>query len=316
MPYIAKKSGTEERVHVSEAEKGTFYKCIICGNDMFLKKGDIKAPHFAHRKNGENYSICTDSWSYDHSQWRYQFQNRFSKQFQEIVLENSASQRRIADIFVQNIVIELQHNLISYKEFCERNEYFSDFGFKVIWVFDMSEEFSQNLIKKEQEEGKYRLSECSKSKLLRRLTTKSDIYQIYFADNEDNIFRLSNSYKEFEVVYSDSKRVFKIDDFVRTAENSPESLLYVPKSVPQPLSSLWSNNLKSVVVTNTETGQDFYIKTDEKGQFQTYNNKKDGLIVGKYTTLKDGEIKYSAKEYIIKDQQKPVWTLKLAKHRQ
>lgn len=43
-------------------------------------------------------------------------------------------------------VIEFQHSSITAEEFNERNRFYLDYGNKVIWIFDFSDEFESNQI--------------------------------------------------------------------------------------------------------------------------------------------------------------------------
>jgi len=49
--------GTKYLVDPASALRRTIYECPDCKRDVFVKKGKIKIPHFAHRKDKDNY--CT-----------------------------------------------------------------------------------------------------------------------------------------------------------------------------------------------------------------------------------------------------------------
>lgn len=50
------------RVHAFDAEKGQEYCCPVCGNQVFLRQGEVNSWHFAH------VTSCMDDWKYDMSE--------------------------------------------------------------------------------------------------------------------------------------------------------------------------------------------------------------------------------------------------------
>lgn len=119
----------------------TPYFCPICGEKLVLKKGEVRIPHFAHPPH----SSCSDSWHYDMSDWHREWQERFPRESQEVVMTANGEKHR-ADVFVKNIVIEFQHSPLSCDEFEERNAFYIGLGYKVIWLFDLTEIFHDDSI--------------------------------------------------------------------------------------------------------------------------------------------------------------------------
>ena len=78
-----------ERVHIDDAIRGKEYFCPTCGEELCLKKGNIKAHHFSHI----NTSNC-DEWHYDMSEWDSLWQNQFPVENQEIVFEVNGKKHR------------------------------------------------------------------------------------------------------------------------------------------------------------------------------------------------------------------------------
>lgn len=124
----------KKRVYISDAEKGKQYFCPCCNRELIMKQGMFVASHFAH-KIGE----CRDGWHYEpKGQWHRELQNYFDKKDQEVIVSNGG-EKHIADVLIKDTVIEFQHSQISSEEFWDRNNFYIDAGYKVVWVFDLIE---------------------------------------------------------------------------------------------------------------------------------------------------------------------------------
>ena len=108
-------------------------------NKIVLRKGQINIDHFAHQ------SRCDDTWGYDISAWHSDWQQQFPKRNQEVIIEFNGEKHR-ADIMACGYVVEFQHSPISAEEFNERNHFYLNYGKKVIWIFDFSDEFKSGRI--------------------------------------------------------------------------------------------------------------------------------------------------------------------------
>ena len=127
----------DKRVWIENTHSNQAYFCPYCGTELITKKGDQRRHHFAHR----SIQYCKDSWirsnKYDESSWHYDWQNEFPEENREIKLELGQVQHR-ADVIIDQTVIEFQHSLLSEKDFYERNHFYFNLGYKVIWLFDLS----------------------------------------------------------------------------------------------------------------------------------------------------------------------------------
>ncbi len=124
-------------VDVEDAISGGDYHCPSCGAQVIVKDGKVNAKHFAHVAG-----VCTDNWHYDMSEWHRRMQKYFPKNSREIVVTDGKRIHR-ADVLIKKTVIEIQHSPISAEEFAERNEFFHSLGYKIVWIFDVSEPFEQ-----------------------------------------------------------------------------------------------------------------------------------------------------------------------------
>ena len=141
----------DNRVYIDETHSNQEYYCPYCGSSLITKKGDVRQHHFAHKST----HVCSDSWvgdrshSYDISPWHNEWQSSFPKENQEVMLVLGDTKHR-ADVMVDKTVIEFQHSIMSVKAFDDRNNFYFNFGNKVIWLFDLSDilESSQLAYKK------------------------------------------------------------------------------------------------------------------------------------------------------------------------
>ncbi len=133
-----------ELVYAQSSQKGQQYNCWACRQRVLLKKGSIKVPHFAHERN----SLC-NGWNYrPMTQWHRAMQQYFSST--EVTMENKKTgERHIADAVVRNgrdsIVFEFQHSSISSVEVRGRTDFYLNMGYKVVWVFDLTDKFKKTI---------------------------------------------------------------------------------------------------------------------------------------------------------------------------
>lgn len=128
------------RITASNAKKEKNYKCPVCRGDVILRQGSINIWHFAHKA-----SECVDSWHYDMSDWHLDMQERFPEEQREVVIRHNGQTHR-ADILKEDMVIEFQHSPISMDELKERSMFYNTAGYKVAWVFDLTEQYDMGAI--------------------------------------------------------------------------------------------------------------------------------------------------------------------------
>lgn len=128
-------------VHVYDAIEGEDYFCPQCNAKMVLKRGDVRDHHFAHPNN----SPCSDTWHYDMTGWHREWQDRFPKECQEIVVSANGRSHR-ADVLIENnkVVFEFQHSPMTSSEFEERNDFYNSLGYKVVWIFDVEDQYEND----------------------------------------------------------------------------------------------------------------------------------------------------------------------------
>ena len=138
----------DNRIHIDETHSNQEYYCPYCGAPLTTKKGEIRQHHFAHKQN----HLCSDTWernhSYDISPWHNEWQSLFPKENQEVKLSLGDTKHR-ADVMIDRTVIEFQHSIMPVKAFDDRNNFYFNLGNKVIWLFDLSDLFEEQLFYKE-----------------------------------------------------------------------------------------------------------------------------------------------------------------------
>ena len=124
------------RVEIENADKIKEYFCPVCGEKLSIRAKESIAvkTHFAHKRNSQ----CVDDWNHDMSEWHLNWQRRFPTECREVVIEHNGIKHR-ADICIGNTIIEFQHSPLSSEEFGKRNEFYTNCGYKVVWVFDADE---------------------------------------------------------------------------------------------------------------------------------------------------------------------------------
>ena len=144
--YIALNEN-DERVDIKHVITGEIYYCPVCHESLLIRRGQVKQHHFAHKKDTQ----CKDSWKHDMTEWHYSWQECFPIENREIVMRSGDVIHR-TDVFTNGTVIEFQHSPMSPEEFKERNEFYNSLGYKVVWVFDLIDEYNK---------GRIRCSECN-----------------------------------------------------------------------------------------------------------------------------------------------------------
>lgn len=132
------------RIHIEDAVAKQECYCPYCGERLFQRKGEIRRHHFAHMPG----KVCKDTWeaTYDMSDWHYDWQNSFPKANQEVLLSMGEIKHR-ADVLIGRTVVEFQRSNMAVKTFSDRNSFYFNLGYKVVWVFDLREHVSSRRLR-------------------------------------------------------------------------------------------------------------------------------------------------------------------------
>ena len=206
----------DERVHINETQSNQTYYCPFCGARLIVKKGDIRQHHFAHSANHH----CSDSWesnhSYDMSPWHNEWQSLFPQVNQEIKLSLGETKHR-ADVMIGRTVIEFQHSIMSVQAFNDRNCFYFNLGYKVVWLFDLSGVFSMGGLTYREENGRLFFNWNNPNRAFNSYDVKSGCIDLFFQlndnESETRIVRvLDVSEKGFEYFITD--RFISKEDFL------------------------------------------------------------------------------------------------------
>ncbi len=142
----------KKKIASYDAIKGEMYFCPCCGGELILKSGKTNIIHFAHK----NLLDC-DIFESDMSEWHINWQNKFPIENREVVIKHTfdvedsfiknngliagKEYAHRADVCIGKYIIEFQHSTISKEQFDFRNYFYSQCGYKVIWIFDFRDEF-------------------------------------------------------------------------------------------------------------------------------------------------------------------------------
>ncbi len=132
------------RVYAKNASRDEDYFCPVCKAPVKLRKGDVRAPHFAHGRD----RLCTDGWNYETTVWRQKRLEQFPEKNREVIVVNKDGEKHRADVLIADTVILFRSRLISEERFLEITNFFQSLGYRVIWIFDMSERFHKGSIKR------------------------------------------------------------------------------------------------------------------------------------------------------------------------
>ena len=177
-----------KRVHIDQTHVKEKYFCPSCGEELIMRKGEIRAHHFAHKPN----SVCSDGWNYDMSDWHINWQDKFPVEMQEVVKKHNGKTHR-ADVLIEDTktVIEFQHSPLSADEFDDRNTFYRELGYKVVWVFDVIDQYEEGLIREHENKENIFIWNRPRSTF----------------NNMDSILKEDNIYFEFESTADDNPRI-------------------------------------------------------------------------------------------------------------
>ena len=211
----------DNRIHISETHSNQTYYCPFCGVPLITKKGNIRQHHFAHSASHH----CKDSWeregNYDMSPWHNEWQSLFPKENQEIKLSLGDTSHR-ADILIDRSVIEFQHSVMPVKAFDDRNNFYFNLGYKVIWLFDLSDEFENGKLTFHQEDNALKFNWKNPKRAFNSYDVKSGCIDLFFQlsenPNDERIIRVidvsDGGFESFDsTAFIQKKDFFKFSEF-------------------------------------------------------------------------------------------------------
>ncbi len=129
-------TGKKTDIRIALKNKEATYYCPLCNGKLRIKDGNVNVSHFAHISIED----C-DTFSSDMSEWHMEWQEQFPLENREVVLDYEGEKHR-ADVCFGRYVVEFQYSKISNEEFDERNSFYTALGYKVVWIFDVRDEWN------------------------------------------------------------------------------------------------------------------------------------------------------------------------------
>jgi hypothetical protein len=164
-----------KRVSIDEADPNQTYFCPECDAALIQKRGEIKVPHFSHKP----YEACPDTWTYGNNAWRSTWLRRFPSEYWEIRI-GEPGDRHCADLVFFHTAVLFGIGRVSAKDFRQRTDFFHSKGYAVIWVFDLSVEYEQNLLTLQ--EGQSNLASWDSPYRLFRFNPEDDDQVAFYFD--------------------------------------------------------------------------------------------------------------------------------------
>lgn len=208
------------KIRAKEAIRGYEYFCPVCKTGLVFKSGKYNSPHFAHINN----ETC-DTWKNEMSLWHNLWQDLFSIDSIEIPITID-EKTHIADVLIDNKVVEFQHSNISYDEIQERNNFYLKYTNKLIWVFDgIGKKFYMKAIPHDRYINRiniYTELDCSKEKEYYWKNQNKVIKDIKWNDGLELYIQVNENYLiKVTKMLSDQFNgiAIKIEDFLKTLSN-------------------------------------------------------------------------------------------------
>ena len=290
-----------KRTFIEEANEKETYFCPICKKELLQRRGQIKAYHFAHFPDFE----CFDHWHYEMSKWHFDWQNKFKQDEQEIVKTFNDKTHR-ADVLLEKekTVIEFQHSEISINEFNDRNNFYKSLGYKVIWLFDMIEEYKNlniALLNPEEKNEKYYYR--YPKKIFSSFNYKDNNLTIFFQikgeeDINSSIKLLKITWTSPKGIYRFCAQEFDLKQFLSFCHNEKIKIVFKKNSIPY---HLLQNPDSPIIVRNKINLNEYLISKDALSKYDIYHH-----IYGK-TSNSFGEFK--DKSEILNNALDPVWVV-------
>ncbi len=253
-----------KRAHINQAHVKDIYFCPTCGEQLIIKRGEQRENHFAHKANSQ----CNDGWHYEMSEWHSAWQDKFPLECQEVVKRHNGKIHR-ADVLIESTktVIEFQHSPMSPEEFDDRNSFYRELGYKVVWLFDAIDQYEDSSIAEHE----------TKNNIFIWKRPRNTFNHLSSISNEDNIYlELEPSALDNPRIEEGKEKMAKhpdIDDLLGTDEDylnaQKEDIGYIAKVAWIPPSGF------------ERFAANEYFSTDE------FVNQFSGIVKEKKHTLED-----------------------------
>lgn len=230
------------RVCISDAAPQQTYSCPLCGGALIQRHGSHRVEHFAHKSTDE----C-DTWSSDMSDWHRSWQMQYPEECREVVIEKGGVKHR-ADICLHSTIVEFQSSPITPSEYDERNRFYNEAGYKVVWLFNCIDKAG---LADDDEANHYTWKYAPPT--FDNFSANSRKVEVYFQFNEpsEKAFYIS---KVVWVSHSGIKKFIVHDNWLNTEE-------FLAETRGEPLPVLWDRffNIDAGIFVNQYNGATFLV---------------------------------------------------------
>lgn len=122
------------------------YKCPVCAQDLVIRNGLKKFPHFAHKKGTLAGSECDTFKPLLQTEWYLNCLEAVPKEYAEPVI-SFGREKHLADAIIKDTVFTFLHGKITPAEFEKRNRFYIKAGYKVTWLVHMGEVIKEGHLK-------------------------------------------------------------------------------------------------------------------------------------------------------------------------
>lgn len=295
-----------DRVHISYAKPGDKYHCPLCNQELIQRRGEINIHHFAHRKNSSN---SCDEWYYDPmTEWHSNWQNMFPVDTREVVVEYGGKKHR-ADVLINGTVVEFQHSRLSSDEFNARNRFYTAAGYRVVWLFDMIDDYKGRIRQEWYNENKYNwkyhwhtfdgfVPEDHNNVLVYFQLINDEVNGKH---RIEHVVKMEDNNRTF---YTDKNEKYDANDFVRFV--NCQLMVKDPEIGRSILDIMKGSDKTFLIVKNIVNGKEAIIDNT-----LNYNSYYHGEIYGRLK-WKDG-MSFCNKRHLVYYWRRPVWILMFEK---
>lgn len=150
-------NSNKEKVFIKEALQMPVrqdYYCPVCGQELIIRNGLIKFPHFSHRKNSIAGSQCDSFKPLFQTAWYLEHLKNIPKeQLEPVIVNQNTRERHLADAISGNTVILFLDGALSSGEFKRRNLFYISAGYKVVWLINASKLYDSETIRQDSSHG-------------------------------------------------------------------------------------------------------------------------------------------------------------------
>lgn len=129
------------------------------------------------------------------SEWHYNWKAMFPLECREVqIVRNDIM--HIADVFINNTVIEFQHSHISEENFKNRNVFYPKYVGRLFWIFDMTnhvKEIKDGYIKLKQRNDLFKDYDLNKVQYGLLFEHKGVLYQIKRMDTKTGLYEVNGN---------------------------------------------------------------------------------------------------------------------------